>query len=505
MPSPETPPPAFAALRVRVEEIDDLDAAQRVLGWDQETMMPPGGAAARGEVLATLSRLGHERLVDDELLALLRELESWARERPREDDGAAIVRVVRRDVDRARRVPPELTAQLARASSDALPVWKQAREDDDFPAFAPHLERNLELRRRLAACFPEAEHPYDALMDFYEPGLTTTAARATFAELRAGLVALIADVRAAEPPAPPGGPFDVDEQRALALEMARAIGFDERSWRLDRSVHPFSQSIARTDVRVTGRFSEHELGGLFAVLHEVGHGLYEHQQDPALDRTTLGTGVSMGIHESQSRLWENRVGRSRPFWSHWLPRAQERLPALRTLDLGGFLRAINAVRPTLIRVDADEATYPLHIVLRFELELALLDGTLAVADLPAAWNQGMRELLGVEVPDDRRGVLQDIHWAFGELGYFPSYAFGDIAAAQLWDAATADLPQLEDELARGDASALRAWLAARVHRVGRRLEPGELLRRVTGSTYDPAPLLRHLRAKFAELYGAPAR
>jgi carboxypeptidase Taq len=270
-------------------------------------------------------------------------------------------------------------------------------------------------------------------------------------------------------------------------------------------VHPFSQSIARTDVRVTGRFSEHELGGLFAVLHEVGHGLYEHQQDPALDRTTLGTGVSMGIHESQSRLWENRVGRSRPFWSHWLPRAQERLPALRALDLGGFLRAINAVRPTLIRVDADEATYPLHIVLRFELELALLDGTLAVADLPAAWNQGMRELLGVEVPDDRRGVLQDIHWAFGEFGYFPSYALGDIAAAQLWEAATDDLPQLGDDLARGDASALREWLAVRVHRVGRRLEPGELLRRVTGSTYDPAPLLRHLRAKFADLYGAPAR
>jgi carboxypeptidase Taq len=504
MASPDGAPPAFASLRERLGELVDLEAALHVLGWDQETMMPPGGAAARGEALATLSRMAHERLVDDGLLALLQELAPWASKLPREDDGATIVRVVARDVDRARRVPPELTAEISRASSEALGVWKQAREEDDFAAFAPMLERNLELRRRLAACFPEAEHPYDALLDFYEPGMTTAAVRETFARLREGLVPLIAEVTAAEAPPQLEGPFDVPAQRALALEMVRSLGFDEQHWRLDDSVHPFSQSLAPTDIRVTGRFRDDELSGLFAVMHEVGHGLYERQQDPALERTTLGTGVSMGIHESQSRLWENLVGRSRPFWSHWLPRAQERLPALRGLDLDAFLRAVNAVRPSLIRVDADEATYSLHIVLRFELEVAMLEGTLAVADLPAAWDERMRELLGVEVPDDRRGVLQDIHWAFGDLGYFPTYALGNIAAAQLWEAAAADLPQLDEDLARGELAPLREWLGEHVHRAGRRLEPAELLRRVTGSSYDPAPLLRHLRAKFTELYDVPA-
>jgi carboxypeptidase Taq len=504
MASPDGAPPAFPALLERLAEIEDLGAALHVLGWDQETMMPPGGAAARSEALATVSRLSHERLVDDGLLALLQELAPWAAGLPHDDDGGAIVRVVGRDVDRARRVPPELTAEISRASSEALGVWKTAREEDDFASFAPALERNLELRRRLAACFPDVEHPYDALLDFYEPGMTTAAVRATFGQLRDGLVPLIAEVATAATPPRLEGPFDVAEQRALALEIVRSFGFEEQHWRLDDSVHPFSQSVARTDIRVTARFLEQEISGIFAVMHEVGHGLYERQQDPALDRTTLGTGVSMGVHESQSRLWENLVGRSRPFWAHWLPRAQERLPALQGLDLEAFLRSVNAVRPSLIRVDADEATYSLHIILRFELELALLEGTLSVADLPAAWNERMRELLGVEVPDDRRGVLQDIHWAFGDFGYFPTYALGNIAAAQLWQAAAADLPQLDEQLAGGDVTALRDWLGERVHRVGRRLEPAELLQRVTGSSYDPAPLLCHLRAKFGELYGVPA-
>jgi carboxypeptidase Taq len=467
-------------------------------------MMPPGGAPARGEVLATLSRIAHDRLVDDGLLALLDELAPWVAELGEDDDAAAIARAVRRDAERARRVPSELAARITRATSEALPVWKRAREEDDFAAFAPYLERNLELRREYSACFPDAEHPYDALLDEYEPGMTTAAVRATFAQLRDGLVPLIAEAMAATAPPPLRGPFDVTAQRALALEIVRSFGFDEQHWRLDDSVHPFSQSVAPVDIRVTGRFSADDISGVFAVMHEVGHGLYERQQDPALARTTVGTGVSMGIHESQSRLWENLVGRSRPFWSHWLPRAQEHLPALTGLDLDTFLRSINAVRPTFIRVDADEATYSLHIILRFELEVALLEGELAVADLPAAWNERMRELLGVEVPDDRRGVLQDIHWAFGDFGYFPTYALGNIAAAQLWEAAERALPSLADDLRRGELAPLRGWLAEHVHRVGRRLEPGELLQRVTGAEYDPAPLLRHLRAKLAELYGGAA-
>ena len=501
MPSPDGAPAAFGALRERLAELSDLGAALHLVGWDQETMMPPAGAAARGEALATLNRITHDRLLDDGLFARLEELEPWAAALAADDDARAIVRVARRDAERARRVPSELAGRISLAGSEAMDVWKRARRDGDFAAFAPYLQRNLELRRELAACFPDAEHPYDALLDAYEPGMTTTAIRATFAQLRAGLVPLIAEVAAAAQPPPLEGPFDVGAQRALALEIARSFGFDDDHWRLDVSVHPFSQSVAPTDIRVTGRFTGDDISGLFAVMHEVGHGLYERQQDPVLARTGLGTGVSMGVHESQSRLWENLVGRSRPFWSHWLPRAQALLPALRDLELDAFLRSVNAVRPSLIRVDADEATYSLHIVLRFELEVALLEGTLAVADLPAAWNDGMRELLGVDVPDDRRGVLQDIHWAVGDLGYFPTYALGNIAAAQLWQALSADLGDLEADLERGDVTRLREWLGEHVHRAGRRLEPAELLTRVTGAAYEPEPLLRHLRAKFAALYG----
>lgn len=496
MPSAERPA-AYARLLERLAELDDLGAAVHLLGWDEQTMMPPGGAAARSEVAATVERAAHERAIDDDLMALLEELEPWAAGPEAGDDATAVVRVARRDAERARRVPAALAAEITRAGFAAMPVWQRAREERDFAPFAAPLERNLELRRELAACFPEAEHPYDALLDAYEPGMTTAAVRELFDRLRDGLVPLIAAAVDAGAPEPLQGPFDVGAQRALALDLARSMGFEDDHWRLDDAVHPFAQSLGPADIRVTGRFSPDDITGLFGVLHEMGHGLYERQVDPGLARTTLGTGVSLGIHESQSRLWENLVGRGRPFWSHWLPRAQEALPALAGLGLDAFLRAVNAVRPGLIRVDADEATYSLHIVLRFELEVALLQGELAVADLPVAWNDGMRELLGVEVPDDARGALQDIHWAFGELGYFPTYALGNVAAAQLWRAARAAHPDLDAHLERGDVAPLRAWLAEHVHRHGRRLDPPELLRRATGASYDPAPLLEHLRAKLA--------
>jgi carboxypeptidase Taq len=504
MPSPEVPdaPPEvqarWAALLARVAELDDLNAAGHLLGWDQQTMMPPGGGEPRGEVLATLTRLAHERTTDDGLLGLLDELDPWTeRELPADDVRADLLRVLRYDVERTRRVPSDLTTAISLAGSEALPVWQRARAESDWAAFAPYLERHVALRRQLAACHP-AEHPYDALLETYEPGMTTAVLRDLFGRLESGLGELRA-AAAAEPPPELEGPFAVREQRVLALEMAAAMGFDEAHWRLDDAVHPFAQSIAPTDIRVTSRFAQDDLNGLFAVLHEVGHGLYERQSDPALARTGLGTGVSLGVHESQSRLWENFVGRSRPFWVRWLPRAQDLFPALRDHGLEGFLRAVNAVRPSLIRTEADEFTYPLHVILRFELEVALIEGDLAVADVPEAWDEGMRRLLGVTVPDDRRGALQDIHWAFGEFGYFPTYALGTIAAAQLWQAARADLPDLDASLEAGDTAPLRDWLREHVHRHGRRLEPGELLRRATGSTYDPDPLLAHLGAKLAEL------
>jgi len=480
-------------LRSALAELADIDHAAKLMAWDQQTKMPAGGAQERGEAMATIERIAHERLTDEALGELL--------DTAGEED-AAIARVVRRDRDRAVRVPSELAADLARAAAEGATAWQRARAESDFAAFAPYLERNVELCRRYAACFPESEHPYDALLDRHEPEMTTAEVRSVFGRLREGLVPLIETLTARSAPPQLTASFPAAEQRALALEMLRALGFDDEHWRLDKTVHPFLAAIAPTDVRVTTRFAEDSLAGIFGTLHEMGHGLYERQVDPALARTMVGTGVSSGVHESQSRLWENLVGRGEPFWRHWLPRAQARFPeALGAISLDEFLRAVNAVRPSLIRVEADEATYSLHIILRFELEVALVEGTLAVRDLPEAWNARTRELLGIEVPDDAHGVLQDIHWAYAELGYFPTYALGNVVAAQLWQAVRRDLPSLDDDLAAGDTAPLREWLRERVHRHGRLLAPPELLRRATGSALDSQPLLDELAGRYGRLYG----
>jgi carboxypeptidase Taq len=483
MPSPD--------LLERLGELSDLRHAGHVLAWDQQVMMPPAGGPARGLALGAIQSLAHTRLVAPELGALL----------DADDPEHAVVRVVRRDHDVARRVPGELAAEMARAGSQGFEVWLQAREANDYAVFEPALRRNIELARRYAACFAEAEHPYDPLLDRYEPGTTTAQLRTLFQRLRDGLVPLLAEI--AEQPAPPPieGGFPTAAQRAVGLEIVHAMGFDESAWRLDDAVHPFAASPSRNDVRITARFGDESLTGLFALMHETGHGLYEHGIDPALARTTLDTGVSLGVHESQSRLWENLVGRSEPFWSFWLPRLRAAMPqTLGDVELDGFLRAINVVRPTLIRVDADELTYSLHVILRFELELALIDGTLDAADLPQAWAAKVRELLGIAVPDDLRGVLQDIHWSEGIIGYFPTYAIGNVLAAQLWRVARADLPGLDDDLRAGDYGALLAWLVDTIHRHGRRLTPPELIQQAVGGPLDPAPMLEHLSAKYRALY-----
>ncbi|WP_320673211.1 carboxypeptidase M32 [Patulibacter defluvii] len=495
-PDADASPLPHPQLRARLQELDDLQHAARVLGWDQQVVMPPGGTAARGRAGGTIERLAHERLVDPELGRMLDEAEAAGA-----DPG--LIRAVRRDHEHARRIPGELVAEIAAAAADAQPVWQRARETSDFALFAPALERNLELRRRVAACFPDAAHPYDPLLDQFEPGMTTAEVRDVFDRLQAGLRPLIAAIAGKPLPDPLTGPFPAAEQQTLALEIARTIGFDDERWRLDVSTHPFSEKVGPGDVRVTTRYDEADLlSGLLSTLHEVGHGLYEAQVDPALAGTTTDTGTSLGIHESQSRLWENQVGRSRAFWAHWYPRAQELFgEALGSVDLDAFLHAANVVRPSLIRVEADEVTYAMHIVLRFELEVAMLEGTVTVADLPAAWNQRIGELLGVDVPDDAHGVLQDIHWSFGELGYFPTYALGSIVSAQLWDAAGAAIPDLEGAISRGDAAPLRQWLGEHVHRHGRTRTTDEILRETTGGGLDPEPFLRYLTTKFGALYG----
>ena len=480
------------ALRARLGELSDLRHTAQVLSWDEQVMMPPAGAPARGEALGTIRRIYHDRLVDPALGALL---DAAAGAEPQ------LARAVRREHDVQRRVPGELAAEMSRAGSDGYAAWLQAREANDYAVFAPALRRNIELARRYAACFPELEHPYDALLDRYEPGTTAAQVSALFARLREGLVPLLSQIAMKPAPHALAGSFPVARQREIGLEIIAAMGFEPSGWRLDDAVHPFAASPSPADVRVTSRFDDASLIGLFALLHEVGHGLYEHGVDPALARTTLDTGVSLGVHESQSRLWENLVGRSAAFWAYWLPRLRDRFPlSLRDVELDAFIRAINVVRPTLIRVEADEVTYCLHVILRFELELALVEGALDPGDLPAAWAAKMKQSLGVEVPDDLRGVLQDVHWSEGIIGYFPTYAIGNVLAAQLWQVAQADIPDLDEELARGELAALRVWLRETIHRHGRLLTPAELVEQAVGGPLDPAPMLAHLRAKYGALY-----
>ena len=482
-------------LRERLGELSDLGHVGQVLAWDQQVVMPARGAPARGEAMGTIERLAHDRLTSPELGKLL------DASGPDPED-VAIVRVVRRDRDIATRVPGDLAAEITRAGADGLQAWLRAREANDFALFEPALRRNIDLARRYAACFPESEHPYDALLDRYEPGTTAAQVSALFARLREGLVPLISEIATMQDPPTLTGDFTVAAQREIGLEIVQAMGFDSAAWRLDDAVHPFAVSPSPGDVRVTSRFNDRNLQGLFALMHETGHGLYEHGIDPALARTTLDHGVSLGIHESQSRLWENMVGRSAPFWRHWLPRMHERFPlTLRDVDLDAFLRAINVVKPTLIRVDADEVTYSLHVILRFELELDLIEGTLDPADLPAAWAASMKQMLGVAVPDDLQGVMQDIHWSEGIIGYFPTYAIGNVFAAQLWRAACEDLPDLDADLEAGVYGNLRGWLVDKVHRHGRRLTPAELIEQAVGGPLDPAPLLEHLGLKYRALYG----
>jgi carboxypeptidase Taq len=481
-------------LRTRLAEVTDLGRLGMLLAWDQEIAMPPAGAEWRAGQRATLERLSHERFVDDRIGELL---EAAAPATPLDED---LLRVTRRDYDKARRVPADLVAEIVHAGATAREAWVRARAESDFALLEPHLRRNVELRRAYIACFPEVERPFDALIDDYEPGMRTGEIEDVLGRLRDGLVPLVAAARdgAGDDALVAGGPFPADAQQRLVERVLRQVGVDEERWRLDVALHPFQATISPGDVRLTTRYADDDLDSLFGTLHEFGHGLYEANIDPELARTPLGGGVSSAVHESQSRLWENMVGRSPGFWRWCFPHLQAAFPErFAGRDWADVHRAVNAVKPTLIRVSADEVTYGLHIVLRFELELALFEGDLDVADLPGAWRERMRAYVGLEVPDDADGVLQDIHWAEGLFGYFPTYALGNVIAGQLWARITAELPDLDDRFAAGDFTALTAWLAEHVHRHGRRLLPGELVARAAGGPLDPEPYLEYVRAKVA--------
>jgi carboxypeptidase Taq len=496
---------AFEELRRRLAEVSDLARASAILGWDQQTMMPPRGAAGRAEELATLGRVIHERFTAPEIGRLLDELAGFEQEHPHDSFEASLVRVTRVDWEKARKVPAELRAEMSRASSLAHQVWVRARAENDFASFLPALRENLELRRRYIACFEgDYDEPYDAALDDYERGMKTTEVRAIFDYLKEHQAPLVHAIADAEP-LPEAGPrtFPIELQKQFELEVVRRFGFDDAAWRLDPTVHPFASGAGTQDIRITTRYFKTNLDGLFATMHECGHGLYEHQIDPQLERSPLARGTSLGMHESQSRMWENLVGRSQPFWRFFFPRLQELFPdAFHGYDATRWYREVNAVEPSLIRVEADETTYNLHIILRFELEQDLLAERFPLEQLPEEWNRRMWEYLRVEVPDDTHGVLQDVHWSAGALGYFPTYALGNLISAQLWTKVTADLPNLAEAFEQGEFGALREWLRENLHRHGRKFTPIETLERAAGVGHiDPEPYVRYLRQKIGDIYG----
>jgi carboxypeptidase Taq len=486
-------------LKERLAEISDLNRSLGVLGWDQKVTMPAGGHPARAEAMATLGRIAHERFVDEEVGRLLERLRPLEETLDYDSDDASLIRVVRRDWEKQSRVPTELRAEMIRAGALGNQVWIDARETSDFSMFLPALERNLELRRRYVECFEWSDSPYTALLDDYEPFMETTEVAEVFGTIRPVLSSLVKEAPEIDASFLHQS-FPVDAQVAFYERILATFGFEEGSYRLDPTVHPFCTSFSRRDVRMTTRFKS-GLDGLWSTMHEAGHGLYAHGIAPTLERTPLATSPSLGLNESQSRTWENLVGRSRPFWTHWYEPLQETFPEqLGDVSFERFLAAMNRAEPGLIRVEADETTYSLHIILRFELEQRLIEGSLEPKDLPEAWNASMWDLLGVEVPNDARGVLQDIHWSYGGMGYFPTYALGNVISLQIWAAVREAIPDLDAQLEAGELENLSGWLRDNLYSLGRKFRPKETLERVTGSAaIDPQPYLAYLREKAAAL------
>ena len=497
---------AYAELCTLQRGAGTLASVAALLNWDQETYMPAQGAAFRADQQGALAALVHERKTNRRIGELLSTCESngmMGKESPQ----SANVREMRRDYDLATKLPSELVADIARTTSQAQEAWKHARENDDFKSFAPVLDKVLGLMRTKAKCYgvPAGGELYDALLDEYEPGTTEAALVPLFASLRAELAPLVqaaADSSVVVDEAPCKGSFPAEAQRAFAVEVATAMGYDFDAGRLDASTHPFTTSFDPGDVRITWRWEDDDWRpGLFGVMHEAGHGLYEQGLPEAWAGTPVGAAVSLGVHESQSRLWENLVGRSRPFWTWAAPRLAQHLPDRAAYDADAIWPALHTVTPSFIRVEADEATYNLHVAARFEIERALFAGDLDVDELPGRWDDLYDELLGVRPPSVAEGVLQDIHWSMGAFGYFPTYALGSLLAAQLFEAAGAAIGDLDDRLADGDLAPLLDWLRTNVHHLASRYPAPDLIERATGAPLQADALLRHLRATTHAVYG----
>jgi carboxypeptidase Taq len=486
-------------------EFTDLSYALSVLGWDQQTYMPEGGSDERSAQLSTLARIQHEMLVSDSTARLIEDAEVYVKTFDPDSDEARLVKSARRTYDKQVKVPSEKVAEFARVTADAFGLWHHARQTNDFASFRPILERVFDLRREYCGFFAPYEHVYDPLLDDYEPGMKTAEVKQIFTALRPRQVELLKAI-AARPQVdgsfmrleyPERGQWD------FGVEVITRLGYDWKRGRQDKTPHPFTTTFGIGDVRITTRFDPKYLGtGLFGTIHECGHAMYEQGVDWKYSRTPLANGASYGMHESQSRMWENLVGRSLPFWKFFYKRLQETFPSqLGNVDLLTFYKGINRVNPSLIRVEADEATYNLHIMLRLELEIEILEGKLAVKDLPDAWNTRFHEYLGINPPNDADGVLQDIHWCNGYIGYFATYSLGNLIASQLWEKILVEIPDLYAQIERGEFSALLAWLRKNVHQYGVKFEPQELIQRITGSKIDPDPYMRYLTRKYAEIYG----
>ncbi|MEL6892874.1 MAG: carboxypeptidase M32 [Actinomycetota bacterium] len=504
MTTPVLDPSPLDDVLTRWADITSIGAAAAVLSWDQETKMPPKGQASRGAALSTLAGLHHERLTDPALAEAL----ASAAGSELDEVAAAQIREAQREVTRASAIPGDLARRIAAHQSNALATWQRAKADDDFDAFAPALAETIALTKEQAAALVEAgiaERPYDALLDAYEPGSTEAELAPLLTALRDELAPLAKAAAASEvvvDESPTRGSFTDEQQEALGRTIAEAIGYDFEAGRLDASAHPFTTGFGPGDVRITWRPESDDFRpGLFGVMHEVGHAMYEQGLPTEWAGTPLGSAVSLGIHESQSRLWENQVGRSRAFWQWALPLLHEHLPTTSDVTVDQLFPALHTVTPSMTRVEADEATYNLHIVARFEIERRMIGEVIDVADLPELWNETYQELLGIRPSNDAEGVMQDIHWAMGGIGYFPTYTLGNLISAQLFDAASAALGGVEDQLAAGEFEPLLGWLRDNVHRHGRHLTAGEIVEQATGKPLSSDAFLSYLTANVADVYG----
>lgn len=497
---------ALQDLKIQLAEVTYLGQAAGLLGWDQHTYMPPGGAEGRSEQLAVLGRIVHDRMISPEMGRLLDGAEKEVAGRGENDLDYQLVRMTRYDYDLAVKLPSDFVAETARTTSMAQTVWAEARKNDDYPAFAPWLAKNLDLAKRTVDYYGYDEHPYDALLNLYEPKMKTSEVQALFDQVRPVVVALVKAI------VEKGEPIDTsllhrnypeDAQEAFAKKVVAAFGYDFNRGRLDRTVHPFASSFGRGDCRITTRYDSHFLPmALMGTMHEAGHAMYEQNVGEDLAGTPLEAGCSNSVHESQSRLWENLVGRSEAFWNSYYQPLRDAFPeALAQGDKETLYRALNCVQPSLIRVEADEVTYNLHIILRFEMEKDILTGKITVDEAPEVWNSKMRDYLGIAPPSNREGVLQDVHWSMGGMGYFPTYSLGNFLSVQLFDKAAEENPSIPGQIAEGNFTTLFDWLKEHVWQYGRRYFPQELIRKATGRPLETGPYIQYLKTKFGKIYG----